>query len=263
MSGGQRYDKFTERAKKVLVLAQEEAQRFNHNYIGTEHLLLGLVREGSGVAARVLEGLGVELSKVRAAVLFRVGKGDRMVIGDISLTTRAKKAIELSVAEARGLHHNHVGTEHLLLGLVREGEGIAASVLESLGVSLEKVRRQIIQVISQEPEARSGRPLPRDNVVTFRVDDQTLNALDALVETGVHSTRSEAAARLLRSGMEANGPLLERAFAAVAEIRRVREEMQRLAQDIQEGENPEPPDEPKKPDEPDTPQGNPQGGSER
>src|SRR5581483_3072200 len=144
-----RFDKFTERAKKVLVLAQEEAQRFNHNYIGTEHLLLGLVREGEGIAAKVLANLGVELNKVRSAVEFIIGRGDRMVIGDISLTPRAKKVIELAVEEARRLNHNYIGTEHLLLGLVREGEGIAAGVLESLGVNLEKVRAQVIQVVSQ------------------------------------------------------------------------------------------------------------------
>ena len=131
-----RFDKFTERAKKVLVLAQEEAQRFNHNYIGTEHLLLGLVREGEGIAAKVLSNLGVELNKVRSAVEFIIGRGDRMVIGDISLTPRAKKVIELSVEEARRLNHNHIGTEHLLLGLVREGEGIAAGVLESRWASI-------------------------------------------------------------------------------------------------------------------------------
>ena len=144
-----RFDKFTERAKKVLVLAQEEAQRFNHNYIGTEHLLLGLVREGEGVAAKVLSNLGVELSKVRSAVEFIIGRGNRMVIGDVNLTPRAKKVIELAVEEARRLNHNYIGTEHLLLGLVREGEGIAAGVLESLGVNLEKVRTQVIQVVNQ------------------------------------------------------------------------------------------------------------------
>ena len=130
-----RFDKFTERAKKVLVLAQEEAQRFNHNYIGTEHLLLGLVREGEGVAAKVLANLGVDLNKVRSAVEFIIGRGERTVTGDIGLTPRAKKVIELSVEEARRLNHNYIGTEHLLLGLVREGEGIAAGVLESLGVN--------------------------------------------------------------------------------------------------------------------------------
>lgn len=144
-----RFDKFTERARKVLTLAQEEAQRFNHNYIGTEHLLLGLVREGEGVAAKVLANMGVELNKVRSAVEFIIGRGDRMVVGEIGLTPRAKKVIELSVDEARRLNHHYIGTEHLLLGLVREGEGIAAGVLESLGVSLDKVRAQTIQVLNQ------------------------------------------------------------------------------------------------------------------
>jgi ATP-dependent Clp protease ATP-binding subunit ClpC len=144
-----RFDKFTERARKVLSLAQEEAQRFNHNYIGTEHLLLGLVREGDGVAAKVLSNLGVELNKVRSAVEFIIGRGDRIVLGDIGLTPRAKKVIELAVDEARRLNHHYIGTEHLLLGLVREGEGIAAGVLESLGVNLEKVRTQTIQVLNQ------------------------------------------------------------------------------------------------------------------
>jgi ATP-dependent Clp protease ATP-binding subunit ClpC len=142
-----RFDKFTERARKVLQLAQEEAQRFNHNYIGTEHILLGLVREGDGVAARVLNNLGIELHKVRSAVEFIIGRGDRMVMGDIGLTPRAKRVIELAVDEARRLNHHYIGTEHLLLGLVREGEGIAAGVLESLGVSLEKVRAQVIEVL--------------------------------------------------------------------------------------------------------------------
>src|SRR3954469_24603903 len=142
-----RFDKFTERARKVLSLAQEEAQRFQHNYIGTEHLLLGLVREGEGVAAKVLSNLGVELNKVRSAVEFIIGRGDRIVLGEIGLTPRAKKVIELAVDEARRLNHHYIGTEHLLLGLVREGEGIAAGVLESLGVSLEKVRAQVIEVL--------------------------------------------------------------------------------------------------------------------
>ena len=142
-----KFDKFTERARKVLTLAQEEAQRFNHNYIGTEHLLLGLVREGDGVAARVLGNMGVQLPKVRSAVEFIIGRGETMIIGEIGLTPRAKKVIELAVDEARRLNHHYIGTEHLLLGLVREGEGIAAGVLESLGVNLEKVRAQVMQVV--------------------------------------------------------------------------------------------------------------------
>src|SRR5688572_6942612 len=163
-----RFDKFTERARKVLQLAQEEAQRFNHNYIGTEHLLLGLVREGEGVAAKVLANLGVELNKVRSAVEFIIGRGDRAVMGEIGLTPRAKKVIELAVDEARRLGHHYIGTEHLLLGLVREGEGIAAGVLESLGVSLDKVRAEVTRILSQsmpQGAAPGGRSATRTPTV--------------------------------------------------------------------------------------------------
>ena len=125
-----RFEKFTERARKVLTLSQEEAQRFNHNYIGTEHILLGLIREGDGVAAKVLTGLGLELDRIRQAVESSMGRGERTVSGEVGLTPRAKRVIELAVDEARRLHHNYIGTEHLLLGLLREGEGIAASALE-------------------------------------------------------------------------------------------------------------------------------------
>jgi ATP-dependent Clp protease ATP-binding subunit ClpC len=148
-----RFDKFTDRARKVLTLAQDEAQRFNHNYIGTEHLLLGLVREGEGVAARVLENMNVELAKVRTAVEFIIGRGDRPVVGEVGLTPRSKRVIDLAIDEARRLGHNYIGTEHLLLGLVREGEGIAAGVLESLGVNLDKVRHEVIRVLSQSSSA--------------------------------------------------------------------------------------------------------------
>jgi ATP-dependent Clp protease ATP-binding subunit ClpC len=150
MNERDRFDKFTERARKVLSLSQEEAQRFQHNYIGTEHLLLGLVREGEGVAAVVLSNLGVELNKVRDTVEAIIGRGDRIVLGEIGLTPRAKKVIELAIDEARRLNHHYIGTEHLLLGLVREGEGIAAGVLESMGVNLEKVRIVTIKVLDQE-----------------------------------------------------------------------------------------------------------------
>ncbi len=165
MSDRDRFDKFTERARKVLSLAQEEAQRFQHNYIGTEHLLLGLVREGEGVAAKVLNNLGVDLNKVRSAVEWIIGRGDRIVLGEIGLTPRAKKVIELAVDEARRLNHHYIGTEHLLLGLVREGEGIASGVLESLGVNLERVRTQTIMVLSHAggtpAEESTEKPTPR------------------------------------------------------------------------------------------------------
>jgi hypothetical protein len=151
-----RFDKFTDRARKVLTYAQEEARRFNHNYIGTEHLLLGLVREGEGIAARVLRSLGVELDRVRSEVEFIIGRGDRMILGEIGLTPRAKKVMELAVDEARRLGHHYIGTEHLLLGLVREGEGIASTVLEKLGVNLVKARTQTIQVLSQGQTAEGA-----------------------------------------------------------------------------------------------------------
>ena len=145
---GSRFEKFSERARRVLSLAQEEAQRFNHNYIGTEHILLGLVRETEGVAARVLSSLAVDLSKVRSAVEFIIGRGEKPAQGEIGLTPRAKKVVELAVDEARRMNHTYIGTEHLLIGLLREGEGVAAGVLESLGVTLDKVRAETHRILS-------------------------------------------------------------------------------------------------------------------
>ncbi len=141
-----RFDKFTEHARRALTYSQEEAQRFHHSYIGTEHLLLGVLREGEGVAARALASLGVDLEKARSAVEMIIGRGDRPASGQVGLTPRAKRVIELAVDEARRLGHHHIGTEHLLLGLVREGEGIAAQTLESLGVTLEAVRAEVIRM---------------------------------------------------------------------------------------------------------------------
>ncbi|TAL06463.1 MAG: ATP-dependent Clp protease ATP-binding subunit [Chloroflexota bacterium] len=174
----ERFDKFTDRARKVLTLAQDEAQRFNHNYIGTEHLLLGLVREGEGVAARVLENMNVELAKVRTAVEFIIGRGDRPVVGEVGLTPRAKRVIELAIDEARRLGHNYIGTEHLLLGLVREGEGIAAGVLESLGVNLDKVRHEVIRVLSQSSSVGPAQETKRTSK-TPTVDALGINLTDA------------------------------------------------------------------------------------
>ena len=147
MDDRDRFDKFTKRARKVLSLAQEESQRFNHYYIGTEHILLGLVREEEGGAAKVLNNLGVDLNKVRNAVEFIINRGDRIVLVHTSFTPRSKKVIELAVDEAHRLNSPYIDNEHLLLGLVREGEGIAAGVLESLGVSLEKVRAQVVEML--------------------------------------------------------------------------------------------------------------------
>jgi len=151
-----RFEKFSERARRVLSLAQEEAQRFNHTYIGTEHILLGLVRETDGVAAKVLSNLGVELTKVRSAVEFIIGRGERTSPSEIGLTPRAKKVIELAVDEARRLNHHYIGTEHLLIGLMREGEGVAAGVLESLGVNLDKVRGETSRILTQTVQQGQG-----------------------------------------------------------------------------------------------------------
>ena len=157
-----RFEKFTERARRVLTLAQEEAQHFSHSYIGTEHILLGLVREEEGVAARVLTNLGVVLSKVRSAVEFIIGRGEKPGSSEIGLSPRAKRVIELAIDEARHLGHNYIGTEHLLLGLLREGEGIAASVLDSFGITLEQARTEIVHVLSQSaPRARPTRVTSR------------------------------------------------------------------------------------------------------
>src|SRR5256885_1710713 len=145
------FDRFNDRAKRVLALAQDEAIRFNHNYIGVEHLLLGLVREGEGVAARVLSSLGVELSRARTSVEFIIGRGDATTSpSEITLSPRTKRVIELAIDEARKLGHSHVGSEHLLLGIVREGESIGAGVLESLGVGLNQVRHQLIATLGQQ-----------------------------------------------------------------------------------------------------------------
>jgi len=143
------FDLFTKRARNVLTLAQEEAQRFQHSYIGTEHLLLGLVREGEGVATQVLNNLGIQVDQVRHSVEAIIGRGGHIVSGEVGLTPRAKKVIELAVDEARRLNHRFIGTEHLLLGLVREGSGIGADVLEKLGLQLEQVRAETTQVLRQ------------------------------------------------------------------------------------------------------------------
>ncbi len=147
-------DRFTERARKVLMLAQEEAVRMNHNYIGTEHLLVGLIREGNGIVARVLRDFGVELSQVREHIEGAVGQGRRTLFGrQTGLTSRTKRVIELAVEEARRMGHRWIGTEHLLLGLIQEGEGVAVEVLRDLGVDLAALRTQIAGMIPEEPGA--------------------------------------------------------------------------------------------------------------
>ena len=152
------FERFTDRARRVVVLAQEEARLLNHNYIGTEHILLGLIHEGEGVAAKALESLGISLEAVRAQVEEIIGHGGHAPSGHIPFTPRAKKVLELSLREALQLGHNYIGTEHILLGLIREGEGVAAQVLVKLGADLSRVRQQVIQLLSGYAGAKEGAP---------------------------------------------------------------------------------------------------------
>ena len=206
-----RFEKFSERARRVLSLAQEEAQRFNHNYIGTEHILLGLVRETDGVAARVLSSLGVELSKVRSAVEFIIGRGERPSPGDIGLTPRAKKVIELAVDEARRLSHHYIGTEHLLIGIMREGEGVAAGVLESLGVSLDKVRAETTRILNQTV-SQGGHSQSRGTTRTPTLDqlgiDLTAAARSGKLDPVVGRSKEIARVVQILSRRTKNNPVL-------------------------------------------------------
>src|SRR5260221_14422031 len=216
MTDRDKFNRFTQRARKVLRLWQEEAQRFQHNYIGTEHILLGLIREGEGVGAKVLSNLGVDLQKARSAVEFMIGRGDRIVLGEIGLTPRAKKVIEYAVDEARSLNHHYIGTEHLLLGLLREGEGIAAGVLQSLGVDLEQARRQTLAVLNdsgqggvQEPrqEEVEGSEIPdkdKDRAINLEPlqdgDDRPLEAIPG--QNGRFDKFSVRARRVMESALQ-------------------------------------------------------------
>ncbi len=150
------FERFTEKAIKVIMLAQEEARRLGHNFVGTEQILLGLIGEGTGVAAKVLKSMGVNLKDARIEVEKIIGRGSGFVAVEIPFTPRAKRVLELSLEEARQLGHNYIGTEHLLLGLIREGEGVAARVLENLGVDLSKVRTQVIRMLGETAEVSSG-----------------------------------------------------------------------------------------------------------
>jgi ATP-dependent Clp protease ATP-binding subunit ClpC len=141
------FERFTKRGRQVVVLAQDEARALKHNYIGTEHLLLGLLREEEGLAARVLESLSVTVEEVRAQVARMVGQGDETVTGQIPLTPRAKKVLELSLREALSLGHDYIGTEHILLGLARENEGVAAKILRDFDADAEKLRNEIIRML--------------------------------------------------------------------------------------------------------------------
>ncbi len=167
-------ERFTDRARKVVVLAQEEARRLDHNYIGTEHILLGLIREGNGVAARTLESLEISLDAVRQQVEEIIGQGQQAPSGHIPFTPRAKKVLELSLRESQQLGHTYIGTEHILLGLIREGDGVAAQVLVKLGADLNRVRQQVIQLLAGRAAAGPG-PGPD---VRLELIEQQLTAIE-------------------------------------------------------------------------------------
>ena len=207
-----RFEKFSERARRVLSLAQEEAQRFNHNYISTEHILLGLVRESDGVAARVLSNLNVELNKVRSAVEFIIGRGEKTTSSEIGLTPRAKKVIELAVDEARRLNHHYIGTEHLLIALMREGEGVAAGVLESLGVSLDSVRGETSRILTQTVHQTQSGSSSRSSTRTPTLDqlgiDLTILAGAAKLDPTVGREKEIQRVTQILSRRTKNNPVL-------------------------------------------------------
>ncbi len=178
------FERFTDRARRVVVLAQEEARRLNHDYIGTEHILLGLIREGEGVAARALESLGISLEVVRQQVEEIIGRGQHGAPGHIPFTPRAKKVLELSLREANAPGHDYIGTEHILLGLIREGSGVAAQVLVKLGADLNRVRQQVVQLLyghQGKDVTGKGLPLPGDPLTRVDSLDHRLAAIERWV----------------------------------------------------------------------------------
>ncbi len=228
---GPKAARLTAPARKVLALAQTEAQRLNHDYIGAEHILLAMMSEGEGIAARALSNLGIDLGQARETVLRFAGRGNGTDAGEKSLAASSKKAIELAVEEAKHLKHDYIGTEHLLLGLIREGEGVAAGVLASFGVSPEQIRAQVMELIASIGQAvKPAEKVTKNNVVMARLNDRDLDAIDTLIEAGICTTRSDAAAWLIHAGIEANATLLASVRDTVVEIRRLRGLAQAMAQ---------------------------------
>ena len=178
------FERFTDRARRVVVLAQDEARRLDHTWIGTEHLLLGLILEGEGVAAKALKSLGISLDSVRQQVEEIIGRGQQAPSGHIPFTPRTKKVLELALRESQQLGHNYIGTEHILLGLIREGDGVAAQVLVKLGADLNRVRQQVIQLLhGHSAEERELRLLPGVKTLLEGLE-QRLAAIEQRVGTG-------------------------------------------------------------------------------
>jgi ATP-dependent Clp protease ATP-binding subunit ClpA len=240
---GTMFERFTDRARRVVVLAQEEAALLNHNYVGTEHLLLGLAHEGQGVAATALESLGIRLEAVRAQVEEIIGQGQSAPTGHIPFTPRAKKVLELSLREAKQLRHNYIGTEHILLGLVREGEGVAAQVLIRLGGDLSRVRQQVIQLLSgyvggKEAAEQAG---ARTRLVRMTVPDDIREAEEQLAqvrrqkEAAIDAEDFDQAAELREQEQQLLRRLVEREleWTAGVDLAAVVQENQRLHREVE------------------------------
>jgi len=208
------YERFTDRARRVMQLANQEAQRFKHEYIGTEHILLGLVKEGSGVAANVLKNLDIDLRKIRQEVEKLVQSGPDMVtMGKLPQTPRAKKVIEYSMEEARNLGHNYVGSEHLLLGLLREQEGVAAQVLMNLGLKLEEVREDVRALLGHSPQEPAPEPLPQQPYFPFfPLADDVWRMLKQLPEAVQKAGHKGICTGYLLLGLRASGGAASRAL---------------------------------------------------
>jgi hypothetical protein len=232
-----RFARFTDRARRVMVLAQEEARLLNHNYLGTEHLLLGLVHEREGVAAKALASLGISLEAVRGQVEEIIGQGQSAPTGHIPFTPRAKKVLELSLREALQLGHNYVGTEHVLLGLLREGEGVAAQVLVKLGAGHARLRKQVLCLLDGTPTSRDERELPSGPAGLDYYDqqlDKVRQAKDAAIaaqEFDIAATLRVAEKQLL--DRRAQREQVEQMWTAGVDIDAVVEENRRLHQQVE------------------------------
>jgi ATP-dependent Clp protease ATP-binding subunit ClpA len=260
------FERFTDRARRVVVLAQEEARMLDHNYIGTEHILLGLVHEEDGLAARALTELNVSLDTVRDRVEYIIGRGKQTPSGHIPFTPRAKKVLELSLKESIQLGHNHIGTEHILLGLMREGDGVACRVLEELGLSTNAVRQAVIRQISQRSPESLATSLGPATTIEFRLKriesrlgiapSETLRSLDEQItrvradkEAAIDAQDFERAAALrfeekllLRERAAASETLEEDVTSVLDELAGTRAEIARLTALLREhGIDPEAP----------------------
>jgi ATP-dependent Clp protease ATP-binding subunit ClpA len=237
------FEQFTDRARRVVVLGQEEARLLNHNYIGSEHLLLGLIHEGEGIAALALESLGISLEAVRAQVEEIIGQGQSAPVGHIPFTPRAKKVLELSLREALQLGHNYIGTEHILLGLIREGQGVAAKVLVKLGADLPRVRQQVIQLLSgyvggRETAEQVG---ARTRLVRMTVPDDLREAEQQLAqvrrqkEAAIAAEDFEQAAGLRDQERQLRGRVVEREreWMAGVDLAAVMQEIQQLHREVE------------------------------